>query len=64
MDKKFAKRLEQLESAYQKLVRETNEPVHESNGVYQRYKNPVLTAHHTPIFWRYDLNKETNPYLM
>ncbi len=64
MYKKFTKRLEQLESAYQRLVSEANEPLKESNGIYQRYKNPVLTAQHTPLFWRYDLNKDTNPYLM
>lgn len=64
MHKKFAKRLEQLESAHQKLLSEKNEPVKESNGVYQRYKNPVLTAAHAPLFWRYDLNVDTNPYLM
>lgn len=32
------------------------------NGIYDRYENPVLTRDHTPIEWRYDLNKETNPY--
>jgi 4-O-beta-D-mannosyl-D-glucose phosphorylase len=64
MRKKFIKRLEQLESAHQKLLNQPNEPVNESNGVYQRYKNPVLTAKHTPLFWRYDLNADTNPYLM
>ncbi|MEP7373582.1 MAG: glycosidase [Chitinophagaceae bacterium] len=64
MHKKFAKRLEQLSSAHQKLLSESNEPLKESNGIYQRYKNPVLTAEHTPIFWRYDLNANTNPYLM
>jgi 4-O-beta-D-mannosyl-D-glucose phosphorylase len=64
MQKKFVKRLEQLESAYQALLREANEPAKESNGVYQRYKNPVLTAKHTPLFWRYDLDADSNPYLM
>jgi len=64
MHKKFIKRLEQLESAHQKLLSGANEPVKESNGVYQRYKNPVLTAKHTPLFWRFDLNEDTNPYLM
>jgi 4-O-beta-D-mannosyl-D-glucose phosphorylase len=34
------------------------------NGIFDRYKFPVLTDEHTPIFWRYDLNKTTNPYLM
>jgi len=26
--------------------------------------NPVVTAEHIPLFWRYDLNYNTNPYLM
>lgn len=64
MQKKFIKRLEQLESAYNKLLNEPNKPIQESNGVYQRYKSPVLTAQHTPLFWRYDLNEKSNPYLM
>ena len=64
MHKKFIKRMEQLESDYQKLVSEPNEPLKESNGIFQRYKNPVLTAQHTPLFWRYDFNKDTNPHLM
>ncbi len=34
------------------------------NGVFDRYENPVLTREHTPLFWRYDLNPETNPYFM
>ncbi len=32
------------------------------NGIYDRYENPVITRHHAPIHWRFDLNKETNPY--
>ncbi len=32
--------------------------------MYERYANPVLTALHAPLSWRYDLHKETNPYLM
>lgn len=31
------------------------------NGIYERYKNPVLTRNHVPIHWRFDLNRETNP---
>lgn len=64
MHKKFIKRLAQLESAYQELLAKHNEPLEQNNGIYQRYKNPVLTSQHTPLFWRYDLNSETNPYLM
>lgn len=64
MYKNFLKRLETLEAAHEKLVFRTNEPVDEYNGIYNRYKYPVLTAQHTPLFWRYDLNFDTNPHLM
>lgn len=64
MHKRFQKRLAQLENSYEKLVRTPNEPVEEHNGICQRYRNAVLTGAHTPLFWRYDLNPETNPYLM
>ncbi len=61
----FAKRLQQLNEEHQRLVSLKNQPVSEGfNGIYYRYKNPVLTPQHTPIFWRYDLNPNTNPYLM
>jgi 4-O-beta-D-mannosyl-D-glucose phosphorylase len=35
-----------------------------SNGLFERYQYPVLTAAHTPLFWRYDLNPATNPFLI
>lgn len=34
------------------------------NGIYDRYEFPVLTRDHIPLSWRYDLNKETNPFFM
>ena len=34
------------------------------NGIFNRYKNPVVTADHTPLEWRYDLNEASNPFLM
>lgn len=64
MPGKFEERLEMLAGTYEKLIGRINEPVKQSNGVYQRYKYPILTSAHTPIFWRYDLNVETNPFLM
>jgi 4-O-beta-D-mannosyl-D-glucose phosphorylase len=64
MDKNFLTRLEMLKKTHEQLINRTNEKVEEQNGIYCRYKNPVLTAGHAPLFWRYDLNAETNPYLM
>lgn len=59
----FQKRLEKLRNEHEALLNRKNEAI-EGNGVYERYKNPVLTGDHAPLFWRYDLNPETNPYLM
>ncbi|HPO02150.1 MAG TPA: glycosidase [Treponemataceae bacterium] len=60
----FADRLAMLEAGHRALVEQPNEPVLPGNGIYVRYKNPVVTAAHAPLSWRYDLNPETNPYLM
>ena len=35
-----------------------------SNGLFDRFDHPVLTAAHTPLFWRYDFNPNTNPYFI
>jgi 4-O-beta-D-mannosyl-D-glucose phosphorylase len=64
MTKEFEERLSALENAYQEQISKPNEKAGLGNGVYDRYVHPVLTAAHTPVFWRYDLNPETNPYLM
>ncbi|MBN1302447.1 MAG: glycosidase [Melioribacteraceae bacterium] len=41
----------------------SNSPVDNYNGIYTRYKNPVLTAAHAPVHWRFDLDYYTNPEL-
>lgn len=49
----------------EKLINRKNEvDMDFYNGLYERYKYPVLTREHAPIHWRFDLNKETNPYFM
>lgn len=47
-----------------KLIETANAPEKFSNGIFSRYTNPILTAAHTPIEWRYDLNAHTNPFGM
>lgn len=34
------------------------------NGIYDRWENPVLTRDHIPLFWRFDLNPQTNPLFL
>jgi 4-O-beta-D-mannosyl-D-glucose phosphorylase len=60
----FFNRLENLEAQYEALLLAQNEVEGLGNGVFQRYKNPILTAAHTPLHWRYDMNPSTNPFFM
>ena len=58
-----AKYLRQKEKQEELLSRK-NEKSSFYNGIYLRWKNPVLTRDHVPLHWRYDLNPETNPFFM
>lgn len=60
----FAERLGALRDAYARLTAARNAPRDLSNGVFQRWRDPILTAAHVPLSWRYDLNEKTNPFLM
>lgn len=60
----FEERLAKLENEYEALVTSPNEMSEQGNGVVTRFRNPVLTRAHIPIFWRFDLNPDTNPFLM
>ncbi len=64
MSGKFFDRLTAMEKKQDALLALVNEKAEAGNGIFDRYKNPVLTAVHTPLFWRYDLNNKTNPFLM
>ncbi|MBP9991977.1 MAG: glycosidase [Bacteroidales bacterium] len=61
--KNFDERLAELVSEHEELLARKNTEIY-GNGVYERFANPVLTAGHAPLEWRYDLNRGTNPYLM
>lgn len=60
----FKTRLEALEKHHEELIKRKNEKEELGNGIFDTYKYPVLTADHTPLFWRYDLDEKTNPFLM
>ena len=60
----FQNKLKQLQRQHEQLVQRRNRPQKNGNGIFDRYEFPVLTAEHTPWFWRYDLNPATNPHLM
>jgi 4-O-beta-D-mannosyl-D-glucose phosphorylase len=62
--KTFTKNLERLQQRHQKLIRQPNREQKFGNGIFERFENPVLTAEHTPLSWRYDLDFKTNSFLM
>lgn len=60
----FNKALKSLHSDQNTLLSRKNEMIKTGNGIYNRYKYPVVTAAHVPLNWRYDFNPQTNPFLM
>ncbi len=60
----FKAKLAQLKEAHEALITRPNVALTEGNGIYERYEYPLLTANHTPLFWRYDLDEKSNPFLM
>ncbi len=64
MNNSYSNKLRLLKEAHESLITRRNEIVSSGNGICERYKHPVLTCGHAPLEWRYDLNPETNPYLM
>jgi 4-O-beta-D-mannosyl-D-glucose phosphorylase len=60
----FKSRLEKIKEEHEALITRPNRKTGYGNGIYERYAYPVLTAAHTPLEWRYDLNPATNPFLM
>lgn len=60
MDKEILRIINEQE----KLLSRKNEMVSKTNGIFNRYSDPILTAEHIPVKWRYDLNPDTNHYMM
>ncbi|WP_281559505.1 glycosidase [Thalassomonas sp. RHCl1] len=61
---KFQEKVQQLITRQQAFLATPNVAKQDSNGIYQRWQNPVLTRDHAPVSWRYDFNEQSNPFLM
>ncbi|GMA58415.1 4-O-beta-D-mannosyl-D-glucose phosphorylase [Alicyclobacillus sacchari] len=64
MSDSYSERRAWIEQHYMALVSRRNEPIEQTHGWFTRYRDPVLTADHVPIAWRFDMNPETNPFFM
>lgn len=60
----FDKKIKSLFSDHKKLITKKNRRLKKNNGIYYRFMNPILTADHTPLTWRYDFDQKKNPFLM
>ena len=71
----FEKKVSALRQQHEALLSRKNEPRqpeedafgtfrYTNNGIYQKYRYPIVTAEHTPLEWRYDFCEQDNPYLM
>lgn len=64
MSELFNRRKVLLVEQHKELLNKNNSAEEVGNGIYKRYLNPVVTADHIPLSWRYDFNPKTNPFLM
>lgn len=60
----YQTRLTLIRKQYRELLETDNEPLFSMNGIFTRYKNPIITAAHIPLEWRFDFNEGDNPYLL
>lgn len=60
----FEERKAKVTSDFEALIARPNEQLFSTNGVYEKYRYPVVTREHVPLEWRYDFNPQTNPYFM
>ena len=58
----FASRRDSVVAAHREMLMRSNFPAPRSNGTFQRWQHPVVTADHIPLDWRYDFSPERNPY--
>jgi 4-O-beta-D-mannosyl-D-glucose phosphorylase len=58
----FQTKVTAVRTQYDQLIARKNEPAEWTNGIYTKYKYPILTADHTPLEWRYDFNEHDNPF--
>ena len=60
----FIERVKALRQHHEELLSRKNEPMAWGNGIYEKYRYPIVTAEHVPLEWKYDFNENDNPYLM
>ena len=60
----FNKRVKEVTDKYSEITNRKNEKKFSINGVFNRYKYPVLTRESIPLNWRFDYSYERNPMFL
>ncbi|MCF8324991.1 MAG: glycosidase [Leadbetterella sp.] len=60
----FKEKIQHLKNQKEEFLKRENLPLRSGNGIYEKFKYPILTKDHVPVEWEYDLNPHTNPFLM
>ncbi len=60
----FDERKQKITEDFEALIARPNEQLFSTNGVYNKYKFPVVTREHVPLEWRYDFDPKSNPFFM
>ncbi len=61
MNKDYQERVLILTELQESLLSRKNKIIEPGNGIFNRCENPILTAAHAPLIWRYDFDPTTNP---
>lgn len=64
MSIQFERNKKSIFEQQQVLLKQINTAIPSSNGIVQRYRNPVVTKDHIPLDWRFDFNPSDNPFFM
>jgi 4-O-beta-D-mannosyl-D-glucose phosphorylase len=63
-DSLFEERMNRIRQEQEELLSRKNEPLFSTNGIFNRYRYPILTRDHFPMEWRFDMDPATNPWFM
>lgn len=60
----FEIRMASLQRDHEALLERRNSVIGGGNGIFERWRSPVLSADHVPLHWRYDFDAQRNPFAM
>jgi 4-O-beta-D-mannosyl-D-glucose phosphorylase len=53
-----------IQSEFSALIGRKNERLSSTNGIFSRFRHPVLTRDHVPLTWRFDYSQTSNPMFL